>query len=681
MKGYVMNMKSAILVSAAMLAAAAFAGTFETGGCFARWNGDSLTVGNGAFERTYSVIDGELRTASIRKPSGGEWMRNAASGKRGAMPEPVCSAERRNPAGAEGLAVRVTVGGNTTILRVYPGVSGVLKEQGWKRPIPEIVVRQTANEYRKIAGRGWALPSKAREVGDSIPLSPMHIRVTSITLFDQTDIRNDLVKRNDWLMPSCQIAETVATTALDVRDSATGDGLVFLRLAPMPISRPTDIPDFVVSPSDRTVITLANGYPLAELTYSGGEAGRIRALQDLQRAIRPYRAGRDGIFLSNTWGDGNQDSRINANFLMKEVEAAADIGVDVIQVDDGWQRGRTANSKKKLLPGIPKAWSDFRAVDPHFWDPDEERFPQGLAPLAAAAKAKGLVFGIWFGPDSSDDLKHWEEDADCLLDYYRKMDVRYFKIDSLHITTPLGFERNRKFFDKMLTESNSDMVFDLDCTAGIRPGYFGLMDIGPLFVENRYQRERDARAYRPHLTLRNLWTLSQVVDPVRLRMELMNPGKNQSGYAGDPLAPHLWPADALFAIAMVASPLGWMELSDVPQDVRAAWRPLISRWKRERAAMHGGTIYPVGQEPDGFAWTGFLSCAKDNASAYAILFRERSRDDEFSLELSGYLPSGVSFRKAEVIGGRGKAELDDGGTELEVEISAELDFAWIKLTR
>lgn len=675
-----MDMKRAFLSLAASAALVAGAGTFEKDGCFAKWDGNSLTVGNKAFERTYSVLNGELRTTSIRKPSGGEWMRGAASGKKGTMSEPTCTAEKRNPAGAEGLAVKVAVGGRTTTLRVYPDVPGVLKEQDWKRPIPEIAVKPDANEYMKIAMRGWGLSSKAKEVGDCIPLSPMHIHVASITLLDQTDIRNDLVKRNDWLMPSCQLAETVATTALDVRDSATGEGLVFLRLAPMPISRPTDIPDFAVLPSERSVVTLANGYPLAELTYSGGEAGRIRALQDLQRAIRPYRAGRDGIFLSNTWGDGNQDSRINAEFLMKEVEAAGDIGVDAIQVDDGWQRGRTANSKKKLLPGKPKAWSDFRAVDPHFWEPDEERFPQGLAPLAAAAKARGLVFGIWFGPDSSDDLKHWEEDADCLLDYYRKMDIRYFKIDSLHITTPLGFERNRRFFDKMLTESNSDMVFDLDCTAGIRPGYFGLMDIGPLFVENRYQRERDSRAYRPHLTLRNLWGLSQVVDPVRLRIEVMNPGKNQKGYAGDPLAPHCWPADALFAIAMVASPLGWMELSDVSQDVRNAWRPLISRWKCERAAMHGGTIYPIGHEPDGFSWTGFLSCAKDGESAYAIIFRERSKVDRFTLDLSDYVQLGAKFSKAEVIGGRAKAKVE-GGSRLEVEIPAELDFAWVKLSR
>lgn len=675
-------MKKTLLFScAALFAELSIAGSFEANGCFAKWDDNALSVGNSIFTRTYSMVGGRLQTVALRTSDGFSWIRGKDAVATEKFPAPFCEVARRNPAGIEGLSVSVGVGGGTTVIRLYPNVSGVLKEENWKRALPEIKIDDGVGAFLRIAQHGWRLDSESRKVGDALEFAPAYLRVTGFTLFDQTDIRNDLLKKNDWLMPSCQVTEALSVTSLDVRDLATGNGMVFLRLAPMPIVRPTDIPDFVLSPSTRSVVTLANGYPLAELAYSGGDAGRIRALQDLQRAIRPYREGRDGVFLSNTWGDGNQDSRINAEFLMKEVDAAADIGVDVIQVDDGWQRGRTANSKKKLLPGIPKAWSNFRVVDPKFWEPDEERFPNGLEPLASAAKSKGLVFGIWFGPDSSDDLKYWEEDADCLIGYYRRLGIRYFKIDSLNITTPLGFERNRKFFDKMLVESNSDMVFDLDCTAGVRPGYFGLMDIGPLFVENRYARVKDVRRYMPHLALRNLWTLSQVVDPVRLRIELMNPGKNQANYGNDPLAPSRWPADALFAIAMVASPLGWMELSDVSEDVRAAWRPLVSRWKRERGAMHGGTIFPIGVEPDGFSWTGFFSCAKDASCGYAIVFREASNEEEFDIDLSPYLPRGVSFSKVEVIGGRGKAELDGDGRELEVKIPGKLDFAWIKLTR
>ena len=99
-----------------------------------------------------------------------------------------------------------------------------------------------------------------------------------------------------------------------------------------------------------------------------------------------------------------------------------------------------------------------------------------------------------------------------------------------------------------------------------------------------------------------------------------------------------------------------------------------------RAALHGGTILPVGDEPDGWTWTGFLSLSKDASAGYAILFRELNASDVFKLDFSDVLPAGKAFRKAEIIGGRGKAELEKGGRALEVEVPAKLDFVWVKLS-
>lgn len=647
-------------------------------GCFARWDATTLEVGNDAFTRSYIANGDRLRTVSFKTSAGRELIVAGNARAKGTLLVRGETA-RRSPTGAEGLVLHVTVGSESLVLRLWPSVPGVLVEWGRVRPLPEITGIEAPDAYRLKMRRSWKLFSTASSVSDPLLLAPDYLRITEYVLFDQTDCRNDLVKTMQRLVPSCQLTEEIRVTSLDVRDIASAAGLAFLRLAPMPESRPTDVPDFVVHAEDRGLAPLANGYPLAELAYEGGEAGRIRALQNLQRALRPYRAGRDGVFLSNTWGDGNRDLRINAEFLAKEVDAAAELGVDVIQIDDGWQRGRTANTGKPLLPGIPKSWGDFWDTDPRFWEPDAERFPQGLKPLADAAKAKGLGFGLWFGPDSTDDLRNWERDADCLLAFWRELGVRYFKIDSLSITSPVGMERNRKFFDKMLTESNADMVFDLDCTAALRPGYFGLPDIGPLFLENRYAR-KGGRLYRPHQTLRNLWWLAHVVDPVRLRLELLNPCKGRELYRGDPLAPERWPADALFAIAMSASPLAWMELSDLTPETLAAWKPLVATWKRERAAFHGGTILPIGDEPDGWSWTGFLSVANDASVGYALIFRELSADAEKTIDLSGGLPMDVRFSRIERLGGRGEAEFGAAGTALRATIPASLDFIWLRLT-
>lgn len=57
----------------------------------------------------------------------------------------------------------------------------------------------------------------------------------------------------------------------------------------------------------------------------------------------------------------------------------------------------------------------------------------------------------------------------------------------------------RALFDKVLKGSDGRVVFDLDVTAERRPGYFGLPEIGPVFVENRYT---DWGKYWPHRPLR-----------------------------------------------------------------------------------------------------------------------------------------------------------------------------------
>lgn len=673
------DMRKSVLFGtlAVALSSSAFAvaGSFDVDGAYAKWDESTLTVGNAKFSRTYRADGDHLKTVSFA-PKAGRGILTRPAGKAAGALSIECERAAWSPVGETGLVVRVSIGGRKARLFVYPSVSGVLTFWEDSRELaPSRAKGPFRNDFQKLVTLARELPRRATAVTDALWLdSSAYYRVMSYELFDQTDSRNDLLQTRSWLVPSAEMPTEVRCSSLDVRNIATDEGVVFLRLAPMPVSRPRSTADFVIDPSGAGVMPLDNGYALAELAYGGGELGRIAALQDFQRAIRPYRPGRDGIFLSNTWGDGNRDTRINADFMMREVAAAAELGVDVIQVDDGWQRGRTSNSGKQAIPGIPKTWGSYWDVDPDFWTPDLERFPNGLKPLADAANAKGIVFGLWFGPDSTDDLKYWERDADLLLKYFRECNVRYYKIDSLIIKNETGLARNRRFYDKVLRESNGEVVFDLDCTAGIRPGFFGMPDIGPLFVENRYAWKSERR-YRPHYTLRNLWNLSQVIDPLRLRMELLNPGKKQEFYAGDPLAPTNYPPDTLFAITMMASPLGWMELSDIPADVMAAWKPLVATWKRERAAMHGGTILPIGDEPDGWSWTGFASKAKTGRGGYVLAFREKNAEPSHVFDLHTLF--GRDVEAVMPLGGRGKATF--AGGFLKVEIPFELDFLWVKI--
>ena len=171
----------------------------------------------------------------------------------------------------------------------------------------------------------------------------------------------------------------------------------------------------------------------------------------------------------------------------------------------------------------------------------------------------------------------------------------------------------------LLDGSQGRITVDLDVTAQVRPGYYGFPEVGPVFVENRYIRLRDGRLWYPHQTLRAFWSLAHVVDPARLRMEVLNPDRLPEAYpADDPLAPSRWPKDALFATVMFASPLGWFEIQNLAPATAAAWKPLVATWKKHRDAVHAGYVHPVGSAPDGVAWTGFVVAPKGDGDGYAL---------------------------------------------------------------
>jgi alpha-galactosidase len=268
-------------------------------------------------------------------------------------------------------------------------------------------------------------------------------------------------------------------------------------------------------------------------------------------------------------------------------------------------------------------------------------------------------------------MANWERDADCLLDLHRRVGIDSFKIDSVK-TTDLAAEKNLwRFFEKILRESAGKVVFDLDVTAEIRPGYLGATGVGPVFVENRYT---DFGSYWPHHTLRNLWRLSQYIDPVRLRMEFLNNTRRTEVYGADPLAPGKWKADTLFAITLVASPLGFFEVSKLPESYITAVAPLVATWKRERARMQGGRTLPIGEAPDGLSWTGFSTVCDGGGSAYVLLFRELNAAGRHSVALPGFAPDKAAVT---VLGGRGSASY--GSSRLEVSIPETLDFLWVRL--
>lgn len=320
------NLRTVLVIFFCSLGAiVAHAGEYSANGCLVRWDERELTIGNTLFSRSYVVSNNVLRTRSF---SAAGWVGIAETVMPFERLSVSCDTAKWGPASAEGVSVRVRYGVFETRLCLWPEVPGVLSFQPIPRPLAECPVDDALDSsYSRLKRRKSCLLGQAGEVSDVLTFKSTAIKGESLTLLDQTDIRNELVQSREWVFPSAELDVDLSTSVLDCRDLFTDGGIVFLKMAPMPSSRSSSVADFVLSPRRSSIAVLDNGYPLASLVYSGGEVGRIAALRALQRAIRPYRSGRDGVFVSNTWGDGNRDKRINAEFIGKEIEAGAKIGV------------------------------------------------------------------------------------------------------------------------------------------------------------------------------------------------------------------------------------------------------------------------------------------------------------------------------------------------------------------
>ncbi|MBC7807467.1 MAG: alpha-galactosidase [Akkermansiaceae bacterium] len=645
-----------------------------------------LVVGNEYFRRSWHVgADGLLSPESFRDAkTGAEWL-TAAPARSGPTPATPLPEETRTvslaaavPAlsvvEAESLTAELTATGKTAsvvyTLQVFGGAGGVrlrMRVTGASSNVAvdsEVGVAGGPTGVEEDPSPRSAADTTATEqdILESLTLAPRHLRLTQVTLRDQTDDHNELVFEREWLLHPVERTLSLRGCLFYVEDVLSGAGLIFVKEAPLPDVRPAPSRfDMRVEAGGRRFSFVGHGagetgdgYAFAVLTYGGGTAGRIGALQQYQRCLRPYVPGRDGMLVSNTWGDRNRDGRIRADFMAQEIEAGARLGVDVIQIDDGWQVGTTSNSVNARTAG--GVWEGFYGARDNFWGVHPERFPDGLAPIVAAAREKGMRFGLWFGPDSADDFANWQRDADVILGLHRDHGIEYIKIDGVKLRSKVGERNLHAFFARVLTESAGRVVFDLDVTAETRPGYFGLVGGGPIFVENRYT---DWHRYWPHQTLRNLWKLAHHVDPLRLRMEWLNHERHRDKYVGDPLAPDTYRPDYLFATVMFASPLGWFETASLPESYFAGAASLIATWKAHRDAIFSGTILPLGDAPDGVSWTGFVSVAADRRSAYVLAFREASPAAEWQAHLP-LLSDVAQPVAATILGGDGSATVLPG---------------------
>ena len=498
---------------------------------------------------------------------------------------------------------------------------------------------------------------------DRLQLSGNHWRARTVEFFDYTDWNDNLVTERTWLPYR---RNTYRGNLLFAHDVATRQGFFFLKEAPCSSTQlHYNGSDFVADFSDFMVVGLGIAsddvkpdswtrvYGCVTGVYTGDEQEALTALRLYQKQLRHHTAAQDEMIMLNTWGDRSQDAKIDEAFCLAELDRAARLGVTLFQLDDGWQSGKSPNSKT--------AGGSFKDIwkNADYWTPNPTKFPHGLKRIVEKGKKLGIRIGLWFNPSIQNDFADWQKDAQVIIGLYKEYGICCFKIDGLQIPTKTAEQNLRRLFDTVLAQTNHEVIFNLDATAGRRGGYHYMNEYGNIFLENRYT---DWGNYYPYRTLRNLWMLSRYVPAEKMQIEFLNKWRNADKYSTtDPFAPSRNSFDYLFAITLAAQPLAWMEASNLPEEAYAT-STLLKEYQPLQLQFHQGIILPIGEEPSGRSWTGFQSIVSDT-QGYLIIYREDN--DIAKRTIDTWLPEGKKVTFTPLMG-NGKKFVAEVGVQGKV---------------
>ena len=485
---------------------------------------------------------------------------------------------------------------------------------------------------------------------DTVKLQGEHWTVTAVTLNAFTDEIDTPVHRKEYHLFRGMVAETVTGSIFFLENEHDGDAWVLLADSP-----DHERAELVVKDYRATVKTSGN---VTVVPCQKGECEQV-----CRQTLRADMFSGVPVTMSNTWGDGNGFRRVCEEFVLKEIDTAARLGVDVVQIDDGWQFGSTADPNRRDERGR-------RVFADDFWQLDRSRFPRGMEYVSAYAAQRGVKLGLWFAPETRDGYACMDRDIEILRNAYDRWGIRYFKLDMYRIEDDLGSARFRKFLEA-IHSFGPDVALQLDVTRRWRVNYIWARQYGTVFVENRYAKKK---TYFPHRTLKNLWLLAKYIPAANLQMELVNPQTCADHYdAGDEFAAFRYDIAYLFASVMLTNPLLWMELQELSPEHAAKLGDILLFWQQYRQLFRESDMAPIGEKPTGRSMTGFY--ITHGRSHYALLFREVSR------KAAGVFFLPAAFSQAEVLYTNGTVDIQVCDHILTANFSEPRTFVFVKLNK
>ncbi len=329
------------------------------------------------------------------------------------------------------------------------------------------------------------------------------------------------------------------------------------------------------------------------IVWNEGNDGMQLALKQFDRARYPAFPERDLFILSNTWGPADPDGArfTEKDNLMREIPALARIGVEVLQIDDGWQKGEGRYSEAKgFVPKYENGWKDIKAE----------------------ADKYGIRFGLWVTAKLST--------AEELNKNVDELGFISWKVDFDQLNNRADYEdRIRKYRDVMKhgwMKTQFSLCPEYDDP---RYGWYYCKEYGSIYFQNIQESLPAHLTMVPYQVLRQHWLMSRYFNSNKLQVMLQNPKRANPERSDGPEHSHAY----CFAMGVPFIPCFFQSAQNLDADGREEIKKFISVYKENRKEIFNCYTFPIGDKPDNESWSGFqMINSKEGGSGYILLFRE-----------------------------------------------------------
>jgi len=428
----------------------------------------------------------------------------------------------------------------------------------------------------------------------------------------KTELRERAINTNDWASGICLSDHKRGMILIKESTKCFNRGIV------------ANNGRFLVD--EKKVMNTGSGYSIEELDdkeyksswaswtilFSGNKDNMQLALKQFDRIRYPVDKKRDMYMIANTWGSASnrKGSKLAAREenVFREIESQADLGIDVQQIDDGWQGCNTASNNWRPVDSLSlnaagKCDSLMAETTAMYPSSDWEN-------VKNHALHNNVRLGLWV---------HGEKVTyDDLVWNYEQGEFMAIKYDFFSMKTKaeadIHFSKVRDF----ICHTKHHVRVNWDVTGRWRVGYYLGRDLGAIYLENRKPVGRAATIYRPYLVLRDTWHLANYVNLNKFQVTVTNIDLVDKQLSDA----HKYSNRYSFAISMMAVPVFFQETQLYSKEAREELKPLIALYKQHQEKIFDSFIFPLGDQPDNASWTGFQAYNPNSKGGYLTIFRE-----------------------------------------------------------